>query len=160
MVLICWYFLLVEIERINEAWHSFPRNIYQTLSSKVAFVKCCKLNFRKFFFNCEMDCGCFSSDKLISIGNIRLTITDINHHHQHQCFSKELSCQSTDCELNISQFVRRGILGILSPSQQSSSPSAKKNMQIWKFPPPSHPVLGILVSKCNAFFSLVNLLRP
>lgn len=115
MVLICWYFLLVEIERINEAWHSFPRNIYQTLSSKVAFVKCCKLNFRKFFFNCEMDCGCFSSDKLISIGNIRLTITDINHHHQHQCFSKELSCQSTDCELNISQFVRRGILGILSP---------------------------------------------
>ena len=107
-----------------------------------------------------MDCGCFSSDKLISIGNIRLTITDINHHHQHQCFSKELSCQSTDCELNISQFVRRGILGILSPSQQSPSPSAKKNMQIWKFPPPSHPVLGILVSKCNAFFSLVNLLRP
>ena len=91
MVLICWYFLLVEIERINEAWHSFPRNIYQTLSSKVAFVKCCKLNFRKFFFNCEMDCGCFSSDKLISIGNIRLKITDINHHHQHQCFSKELS---------------------------------------------------------------------
>ena len=45
-------------------------------------------------------------------------------------------------------------------SPQSSSPSAKKNMQIWKFPPPSHPVLGILVSKCNASFSLVNLLRP
>ena len=82
MVLICWYFcwpfLLLEIERINEAWHSFPRNIYQTLSSKVAFVKCCKLNFRKFFFNCEMDCGCFSSDKLISIVNIRLN----NNWHQ------------------------------------------------------------------------------